>query len=143
MQSALIWFVDNSVKLAEWYASAQRVMELADALDAIDVGTVMEDETQITLREGEDRAIVLQNLSVADNAGRAVIAETSIRIEPGEKVMLTGESGSGKSILIRALAGLWPWGSGSILAAEGRGDRLRAAEALHPARHAQGGHDLS
>ncbi len=114
VQSALIWFVDNSVKLAEWYASAQRVMELADALDAIDVGTVMEDETQITLREGEDRAIVLQNLSVADNAGRAVIAETSIRIEPGEKVMLTGESGSGKSILIRALAGLWPWGSGSI-----------------------------
>ena len=36
-------------------------------------------------------------------------------IERGEKVLVKGESGSGKSTLIRAMAGLWPWGSGRIL----------------------------
>jgi putative ATP-binding cassette transporter len=36
-------------------------------------------------------------------------------VAPGEKVMVKGESGTGKSTLIRAMAGLWPWGSGEIL----------------------------
>ncbi len=43
-----------------------------------------------------------------------MIKDASTTIAPGEKVMLGGESGSGKSTLIRALAGLWPWGSGAI-----------------------------
>lgn len=114
VQGALIWFVDNFVRLAEWYASAQRVIELTTAMEEIDLGTVMEDETTIQLGTSDDGAIHIEGLSVADRAGRVVINDASIRIEMGEKVMLAGESGSGKSILIRALAGLWPWGSGSI-----------------------------
>ncbi len=114
VQGALIWFVDNSVRLAEWYASAQRVVELTTALQDIDIGTVMEDETRIRIVESPGRTVEIDNLSVADKAGRIVIAESTIRIEPGEKVMLTGESGTGKSILVRALAGLWPWGSGTL-----------------------------
>ena len=114
VQGGLIWFVDNSVRLAEWYASALRVIELTSALEDIDLGTVMEDETSIQLGTSDDGAIHIEGLSVADRAGRVVINDASITITMGEKVMIAGESGSGKSILIRALAGLWPWGSGSI-----------------------------
>jgi putative ATP-binding cassette transporter len=119
VQIALIWFVDNAVRLADWFASATRVMELADALEDIDRGTLMEEETHIRFGTSEDGAIHLDHLSVADNAGRDVIAESSITIARGEKVLLAGESGSGKSILVRALAGLWPWGSGTIRWPEG------------------------
>ncbi len=56
----------------------------------------------------------LENLSIADRGGRVMIHEASTAIHRGEKVMLAGESGAGKSTLIRALAGLWPWGSGLI-----------------------------
>lgn len=114
VQGALIWFVDNTVKLADWYASAGRVMELAHALDDIDIGTVMEDEIYIAFGESDDGAIHMERLSVADSRGRIMIGEASITIARGEKVLLTGESGSGKSILIRTLAGLWPWGAGMI-----------------------------
>lgn len=119
VQGALIWFVDNSVRLAEWYASALRVIELTSALEDIDVGTIMEDETTIQLGTSDDGAIHIEGLSVADRAGRVVINDASLTIMMGEKVMLAGESGSGKSILIRALAGLWPWGSGSIRVPKG------------------------
>ena len=46
--------------------------------------------------------------------GTQVINETDVSIEPGEKVLVVGESGTGKSSLVRALAGLWPWGGGEI-----------------------------
>jgi putative ATP-binding cassette transporter len=114
VQAALIWFVDNFVRLAEWFASVARVDELQEALEALDVGTIMEGETKIALGESEDGAIHLDGLSIAHSNGRAVIADASATIGLGEKVLIVGESGTGKSTLIRALAGLWPWGSGRI-----------------------------
>ena len=47
--------------------------------------------------------------------GRVVIAETSVEIALGERILIVGESGAGKSTLFRAIAGLWPWGTGAIL----------------------------
>ena len=120
VQAALIWFVDNFVRLAEWFASVTRVDELQEALEGLDIATVMEDETRITLKESEDGAIHLERLSIAHSNGRAVITDASIVIGLGEKVLIVGESGSGKSTLIRALAGLWPWGSGSIAVPRGK-----------------------
>lgn len=120
VQAALIWFVDNFVRLAEWFASVARVDELQEAMEALDVGTLMEGETQITLTESEDGAIHLENLSIAHSNGRVVIADASVVINLGEKVLVVGESGSGKSTLIRALAGLWPWGSGTIAVPRGK-----------------------
>lgn len=120
VQAALIWFVDNLVRLAEWFASVTRVDELAEALEGLDVGTIMESDTQIELAENDEGAILLENLSVAHSNGRVVIADASVAIGLGEKVLVVGESGSGKSTLIRALAGLWPWGSGTIRLPRGK-----------------------
>ena len=55
-----------------------------------------------------------QRRSIRSDDGTSVINDAEVRIAPGEKVLVVGESGTGKSSLIRAIAGLWPWGSGEI-----------------------------
>lgn len=120
VQGALIWFVDNIVRLAEWMASARRVNELLEVLEDIDAAANDGDAKEIDLGVSPDDLIRFENLQIADRGGRIVISDATVEIAPQEKVLLTGASGSGKSTLIRALAGLWPWGSGSIRVPKGR-----------------------
>ncbi|WP_256441259.1 ATP-binding cassette domain-containing protein [Aminobacter sp. SR38] len=42
------------------------------------------------------------------------LSEPHLRVRPGERLQVTGEAGAGKTLLFRALAGLWPWGNGRI-----------------------------
>ena len=55
-----------------------------------------------------------EDLSVTLDDGTAVVDDTEVVIEPGERLLVAGESGTGKSTLVRAIAGLWPWGGGSV-----------------------------
>ncbi len=114
VQGALIWFVDNFVRLSEWYASLRRVNELVDTLDRLDITSTLSGDSRIEMTESDDGALHLEHLSIGHRGGKIVISETSTKIERGERVLIVGESGTGKSTLIRAIAGLWPWGSGSI-----------------------------
>jgi vitamin B12/bleomycin/antimicrobial peptide transport system ATP-binding/permease protein len=115
-QIALNWLVDNAIRLAETVASAQRVTDLTDALEDLDhtIGRYGSDDT-VVLGDSPDDAIHIQDLSLTQQNGRLMLEETSSTIGRGEKVLVKGESGTGKSTLIRAMAGLWPWGSGRIL----------------------------
>ena len=47
--------------------------------------------------------------------GRAIVAEVSLEIAPGETFGLVGPNGSGKSTLLRLLAGLAPRATGEVL----------------------------
>jgi putative ATP-binding cassette transporter len=115
VQVALNWLVENSIRIAEWNASARRVGALAAVLKSFDERIVGAHGTTIVLGESPDDSLHIQNLSVAQTNGSLEIEDPDLIIARGEKVFVKGESGTGKSTLIRAMAGLWPWGSGSIL----------------------------
>jgi vitamin B12/bleomycin/antimicrobial peptide transport system ATP-binding/permease protein len=113
VQTALNWLVDNYPRLAEWAASARRVGSLEGSLAALERAE-RRCGGRIEHGEGSAAALRLRNLSVALNDGTAVVAAADAAIMPGEKVLLVGRSGTGKSTLVRALAGVWPWGGGAI-----------------------------
>ncbi|OJY37236.1 MAG: hypothetical protein BGP06_00405 [Rhizobiales bacterium 65-9] len=119
VQTALNWLADNALRLADWFASARRVAELDDALEELDARLRTGGGATIRIGESPDDAIHFRDLSVSQYDGRLMIEETDTTVRPGEKVLIKGFSGSGKSTLIRAIAGLWPWGSGEILIPKG------------------------
>jgi vitamin B12/bleomycin/antimicrobial peptide transport system ATP-binding/permease protein len=116
VQVALNWLADNALRLADWFASAHRVTQLSDAIDRLEasLGPVGQGET-IKLGVSPDDRVHLRQLNIALPDGKLMIDGAEAIVSPGEKVLVKGESGTGKSTLIRAMAGLWPWGSGEIL----------------------------
>jgi putative ATP-binding cassette transporter len=115
VQTAFGWLVDNYPRLADWNACARRIASLMMSLDGLEraeqgdgIGRIKRGET-----EG-DAMLSLNDLSVSLDDGTAVVGETEVVVQPGERLLVAGESGTGKSTLVRAIAGLWPWGSGSV-----------------------------
>lgn len=113
VQSAFNWLVDNFPRLADWAASARRVASLRRSLDALE-GAEAGRVGRIARGEAGDAALRLRNLSVTLHDGAPVVNGAQAMIMPGEKVLVTGDSGTGKSTLARALAGVWSWGTGDI-----------------------------
>jgi vitamin B12/bleomycin/antimicrobial peptide transport system ATP-binding/permease protein len=108
VQAAFNWLVDNYPRLADWTASARRVPSFMVSLDALEraengegVGRV--ERTEMT--EPSGAALRLKHLSVTLDDGTAVVKDAEVTIAPGERVLVAGESGTGKSTLVRAVAG--------------------------------------
>ncbi|MDB5413373.1 MAG: hypothetical protein JWR10_1708 [Rubritepida sp.] len=114
VQGALNWFVDNFGPIAQWRSAVSRIVSFRDVIEELDA--LMQDPTQptISIHEGKTEALVFRNLEVAFANGTTVIADASAEIHAGERVLIQGESGTGKSTLFRAIGGLWPWGAGEI-----------------------------
>ncbi|HEY6701813.1 MAG TPA: ATP-binding cassette domain-containing protein [Pseudolabrys sp.] len=115
VQSAFGWLVDNYPRLADWNACARRIASLMMSIDALERAETGDDIGRITRGETEDDSMLsLSELTVTLGDGTAVVDQAEVDVESGERLLVAGDSGSGKSTLVRAISGLWPWGSGRI-----------------------------
>ena len=102
-------------RLSAFAAGVTRLGGLWDSLDAQDAEDDLESEDeQIEVKE-DQRTLVLEKLTVSTPGGaRELIRELDFKLEPGGSLLVMGESGSGKSSLLRTIAGLWNSGEGKI-----------------------------
>ncbi|MCP4621866.1 MAG: ABC transporter ATP-binding protein/permease [Bradyrhizobium sp.] len=115
VQTAFGWLVDNYPRLADWNACARRIASLMMSLDGLERAEKSDGFGRIKRGEtGNEAMLELKDFSVSLDDGTAVVGETEVVIDPGERLLVAGESGTGKSTLVRAIAGLWPWGNGAV-----------------------------
>ena len=109
VQDALSWFINAFDSLANWKASANRL-----ALFQLALEQVQAQEAGIAAQRNNVGAILLQDVELHLPDGRALTAPLCGAIHAGQRILVGGPSGCGKSTLFRAIAGIWPYGAGTI-----------------------------
>jgi putative ATP-binding cassette transporter len=114
VQGALSFFVSSTVyrQLAEWRAVIDRLAGFQRAADAGRAAAITPPVVEVVA--GSGHAIELARVEVTLPAGQSLVEIDKLALAPGDQVLVTGTSGSGKSTLFRAIAGIWPFGSGSV-----------------------------
>ena len=111
VQSALSYFVSYYRQLAEWQAVINRLDGFEKGLESAEALAASRDRIEVAPR---GTSVDVEDLRVTLPGGRALVSADHFSIKPGERVLMTGPSGSGKSTLFRAIAGIWPFGRGTI-----------------------------
>ena len=113
VQKALSFFVSAYRTLAEWRAVVARLDGFEAAINSAATLATSADSIDVVASTGTDK-IDLEQLLVRLPNGTPLVAADSFSISGNERTLVTGPSGAGKSTLFRAIAGIWPFGSGSI-----------------------------
>jgi len=117
VQDALSVFVTLYRSLAEWRAVIERLSGFDHAIAAARAATVA--PPVIEIAPGEGAAMTLKDLTVRLPNGAPLVTASDLIIRAGDKVLVSGPSGAGKSTLFRALAGIWPFGAGTVTVPKG------------------------
>lgn len=111
--AALSWPVDNLPRIAEWRASVERVLALEEAVRIVTLEAARVGETAIDLDRAAGPWLGVRELSIAGPDGTAMLADLTLRVEPGDHVLVDGDADAAAA-LFRVLAGIWPWGHGYV-----------------------------
>jgi putative ATP-binding cassette transporter len=117
VQSALSFFVTAYTSIADWKAVLNRL----SGFEASMAWAQGLDRTAPKLEFSSDggNALHVEELAVGLPNGQEIVRLSGLSILPGERVLVTGPSGAGKTSLFRALGGVWPFGSGTIRVPKG------------------------
>ena len=111
--TALTVIVNNFDTLSRFAAGVSRLDKFAKSLE----GSAKEpSKDQDLIKTVEDDRLEIEHLTLqTPDYRRTLVVDLSLKFISGEGVLIVGASGGGKSSLLRAVAGLWDSGSGSIV----------------------------
>jgi vitamin B12/bleomycin/antimicrobial peptide transport system ATP-binding/permease protein len=118
VQSALSFFINVYQQFAEWQAVIDRLSGFDEAIAGGQAAATATPAIRVET-QGRARTLDVDALAVKLPQGAPLIAPTDVAFSAGDHVLVTGPSGSGKSTLFRAIGGVWPFGSGTIVIPEG------------------------
>ena len=120
LRSSLSIIVDQFNALSNFAAVVERLGGYADASvrraapEGAAAGAGTEEQTRIEVVEAPRVAVEALTLMTPD-ARKTLVRDLSLALEARQRLLIVGESGVGKTSLLRAMAGLWTTGRGRIL----------------------------
>ena len=112
VQDALSFIVSTYTDIAEWRAVVQRLSGFERALQQASLEPAR--GSGIARVDGDAGRLSLDGVEVDRPDGQPLIADVTLSLARGDTALLSGPSGVGKSTLVRALAGIWPFGRGQV-----------------------------
>jgi putative ATP-binding cassette transporter len=109
VQGAASWIVDNYMGLADWAATVERLATFGHSLDAMRAA-----ESGIITVPAKGQDFVAHDLLLNLPNGAVLMDGAQLHLEHGQNTVVRGRSGAGKSTLFRAIAGVWPFGRGTV-----------------------------
>jgi putative ATP-binding cassette transporter len=117
VQDSLSFIITSYTEIAEYQAVVQRLFGFREKMNEIAAERRAPQPIEIE-RGGAGVEVERLDLNLPD--GRSLRSDIALAASPGKSLLITGVSGVGKSTLLRAIAGLWPFGRGRIRVADGR-----------------------
>ena len=115
--SALKWFVTNYATLSIFVAVIDRLYAFNNNYNRTQELTL---NSKIKIEEGDEDQIVIKHLDVDLPTGKLQISANDVTIKHGEKVLVKGRTGAGKTTVFRVISGIWPFGEGEIVLPKGK-----------------------
>ncbi len=117
VQTSLSFIVNSYAEIAEWQSVVQRLSSFDRRARDIAAAARAAQPIEVT-RGGGGLAVAALDVDLPD--GRPLLRSITLAVAPGEFVLIAAPTGTGKSTLLRALAGIWPFGRGRVRIGEGR-----------------------
>ena len=117
VQNSLSFIITSFTTIAEWKAVVDRLTGFTESLDRMDEARA---EAGINRAETDQPGVEIKDLAVDIPGGRRLFHRLSLVFQPRMSVLITGATGSGKSSLMRAIAGIWSFGAGHIRLPRGK-----------------------
>ncbi|MBI5129278.1 MAG: ABC transporter ATP-binding protein/permease [Rhodopseudomonas palustris] len=112
VQDSLSFFITAYRTLAEWQSVVARLDGFEAAIQTAGAQRANPGVSRTVAKAGD--AIRLDGLKLTLPSGQPLMSADDFHINGKERTLIAGPSGSGKSTLFRAIAGIWPFGSGAI-----------------------------
>ena len=110
---ALSFFITSYRTIAEWRAVVARLDGFEGAIAGAETLPLRPDTIKVT-PDKANAEVALRDLAVQLPNGQPLVNSRAFTVKAGERVLVTGPSGAGKSTLFRAIAGIWPFGHGTV-----------------------------